>query len=376
MWRAGREIRVSAEFGSRRWWHHATMRLEALAFTAVRTNPVNRRGASNHGSTLERCHGTAARRRLLVMSAAATSRMAAISTLVALIGLSGCSFIGLQNPPRRTPGQHTSCTDAATLFSTDLAGAALTGGITVVVAVEDAHSSPVADSKGLLTALIGVPAVILGAVLLSSAGYGHHVQCECEALVRDEAGVQTDAVARFYCTGSSSSSLSSCTETEDECERVRASYSGKQQMTACIAQFHVSCFDYHTRDDAHHTSCAPSTRACTTLRDIIAGRAGVSLSNACTETLQVAQPLSIPAAIERKRVLRAVWDATKTAATAALDGDCASVARLDVEVRALDVNFHDTTFVHEPAIARCLAANTPPSSMTPPSPTAPATKTP
>ena len=53
------------------------------------------------------------------------------------------------------------------------------------------------------------------------------------------------------------------------------------------------------------------------------------------------------------------------AVDAARTGDCATVAKLDVEVREIDVNFHDTVFVRDVGIARCLAGNVPVPSITP-----------
>jgi hypothetical protein len=56
------------------------------------------------------------------------------------------------------------------------------------------------------------------------------------------------------------------------------------------------------------------------------------------------------------------WQMTKLAAKAARDGDCASALETGKLVANLDADFHATVFVHDAAIARCLAT---------PSPTAP-----
>jgi hypothetical protein len=58
----------------------------------------------------------------------------------------------------------------------------------------------------------------------------------------------------------------------------------------------------------------------------------------------------------RKADARAeAWTITKLAAEAARAADCAKVKELDVEVQGLDLDFHNTVFVRDVAIARCLA---------------------
>jgi hypothetical protein len=49
------------------------------------------------------------------------------------------------------------------------------------------------------------------------------------------------------------------------------------------------------------------------------------------------------------------WSLTKAAAAAARTGDCAAVLELDAQVRAVDLDFHNTVFLGDVAIARCLA---------------------
>ena len=45
---------------------------------------------------------------------------------------------------------------------------------------------------------------------------------------------------------------------------------------------------------------------------------------------------------------------TKLAADAARAGRCETVEKLDAQVRMTDADFHDTVFVHDVAIVRCL----------------------
>lgn len=62
---------------------------------------------------------------------------------------------------------------------------------------------------------------------------------------------------------------------------------------------------------------------------------------------------------ERKQTLVKAWAVTQQAATAARSGDCATVQKLDAEVRDLDEDFHATVFRGDVAIARCVAAAAP-----------------
>ena len=78
----------------------------------------------------------------------------------------------------------------------------------------------------------------------------------------------------------------------------------------------------------------------------------------------------------RKVSLGRAWAATQQAAAAARKGDCATVIKLEVFVRELDGEFHDTVFAGDVAIARCFkseaapipapSTDTPPPATTPP----------
>lgn len=66
----------------------------------------------------------------------------------------------------------------------------------------------------------------------------------------------------------------------------------------------------------------------------------------------VAAPTPTPAPSDRERA----WTLTKVASTAAGLADCETVRMLDVQVAQLDLDAHDTVFVRDPAIVRCLMA--------------------
>jgi hypothetical protein len=48
---------------------------------------------------------------------------------------------------------------------------------------------------------------------------------------------------------------------------------------------------------------------------------------------------------------------TRSARNAARRGDCATVVGIDMQMRKIDADFHDTVFVRDTVIARCLAPN-------------------
>lgn len=61
-------------------------------------------------------------------------------------------------------------------------------------------------------------------------------------------------------------------------------------------------------------------------------------------------PVEPPDPATRQRA----WSITKQAAEQARAGDCGAVSTYDQEVRDLDPEFHDTVFVRDAAIKRCL----------------------
>jgi hypothetical protein len=64
---------------------------------------------------------------------------------------------------------------------------------------------------------------------------------------------------------------------------------------------------------------------------------------------------AVAARKEHKRAQGLAWIATQRAQVAARAGDCATVDKLDREVRDLDEEFHAAVFKQDVAIARCLA---------------------
>jgi hypothetical protein len=93
---------------------------------------------------------------------------------------------------------------------------------------------------------------------------------------------------------------------------------------------------------------------------IVSGGHGVHSNRSCAE-MRHAHPLAGPQAepeaaalTARRETLRRAWELTKAAATASGNGDCAKVKQFEVQVKALDIAFHDTTFRQDAAIAACL----------------------
>ena len=109
--------------------------------------------------------------------------------------------------------------------------------------------------------------------------------------------------------------------------------------------------------------------ACPTTREVAGGLvmlgggsvAVVSLIAAVVLAIDIDLPSSSastpgPADAEDPLVIHErVWGMTREAAAAARAHDCAKVKAMDVDVRALDLEFHDTVFAREAAISVCLA---------------------
>src|SRR5664279_4750589 len=60
-----------------------------------------------------------------------------------------------------------------------------------------------------------------------------------------------------------------------------------------------------------------------------------------------------PTDFDRRQTRERAGILTKAAVDAARTGDCATVAKLDVEVREIDADFHDTVFVRDVGIGEC-----------------------
>ncbi len=88
------------------------------------------------------------------------------------------------------------------------------------------------------------------------------------------------------------------------------------------------------------------------------GRAEAPVAPVVTDAAAPGAPVAVAAiapaseASDRERA----WTLTGVASTAASLADCETVRMLDVQVAQLDVDAHDTVFVRDPAIVRCLMA--------------------
>jgi hypothetical protein len=99
--------------------------------------------------------------------------------------------------------------------------------------------------------------------------------------------------------------------------------------------------------------------AAASLMSSLGGAASVARCRRARRAFEVREVERQAAARQAEFARTTAWQTTKAAAAAARADDCPRVRELDAQVRALDRDLHDTVFVHDVAIARCLAAPPP-----------------
>jgi len=93
---------------------------------------------------------------------------------------------------------------------------------------------------------------------------------------------------------------------------------------------------------------------------ISAAVGAVDVSRCRTAKREMAQAPVPSRDADRTEARAQAWELTKAASSAARSGDCVIVIKLGADVRSIDADFHDSVFVRDAAIARCLAANAAP----------------
>ncbi len=287
-----------------------------------------------------------------------------------LLASGGCAWLGIRNsylgsPQRGDPP--VDCTVHPAVPVVDAVAASLFLGFGGFVVGADQTSSSHSEVQGVATVIVGVPALLIGALYAGSAVHGFHENRDCREAIREQAAVESNQIARYYCTASTGGHFGSCSETEVGCAHERVVFSARHQMSDCALKLEVSCFGYSSVDGATHVACTPSDESCAALNRGFQGQLGVSSIETCEDRIEAKPvperlPESRPSLPDHEETLREATTLTKAAEEAAQAGDCARVAHLEATVRGLDADFHDTVFVRNVAIARCSSAEPAPGS--------------
>ena len=102
-------------------------------------------------------------------------RATKIAAMFALLGLVGCSFIGVRGPTPTSMPDHrrARCTDGYALPVVDTIPAVLGIGLGGFLFAEPARHNDAADSQDMVRLFVGIPSLLIGATYAASAIYGY-----------------------------------------------------------------------------------------------------------------------------------------------------------------------------------------------------------
>jgi hypothetical protein len=119
-----------------------------------------------------------------------------LAAMVALIGIGGCSFIGVSGPSQRANDHPIHCTESLVLPIVDTMGATLSGALTAgAVAVAGycvANPNACIPDRGDHWPLFGlaIPPLVVSTAYLTSAIYGFHRVSRCREARSSKPAIQ------------------------------------------------------------------------------------------------------------------------------------------------------------------------------------------
>jgi len=300
-------------------------------------------------------------------------------------GLLGCSFIGVRNPPEQPPiHAPIDCKDSSVLPMIDTVPAIIGLGFGGLLTIGGLSCQPGGGSScdgAVIGLIVGVPMLAIGALYTASAVHGRGATSRCRDAKRhqDEHDAICDGGRRnvnnlCYCPDGQTWGGHACmgTPLAQECSGGAYAFGPPNDSQCfCLDGFAVNngqCVEtaqaakqhLEEEDAKKHTSCLQQ-------RHEIFERAGkisdpqerapllesMPICNGEAPPPPTREPSDFDRTQRRERAemrMRAAFDAART-------GDCATVVKLDVEVREIDAEFHNKVFVRDVGLARCLAGN-------------------
>lgn len=232
--------------------------------------------------------------------------------VLALLLITGCSWIGVRVPNHPPSGVALKCSTAAPAIDTGMGVVGLGFGLTVAAVDMSTESY----YQGVATVIIGLPALLVGALYTGSAGYGWRARGRCERVVA--------APPIEY-------AISHAARAEE--------FAARGDCSLALA-FGRRVFDY---DPDYY-------------RNVFLHRPGMQDCFSASRNARTQEEVK-RVAVERAQKTRDREQAmalVKQARDAAEASDCEKANALGVPIQALDADAYDVRYLKDPAIAKCL----------------------